>query len=261
MAKNDGNFEMIVKASAGFPLVRIERESFLRKELSKYCSEDQVETAIKFNPAKANISTSKINDIANKCINYETNKVSAISFASGIPGGIAMIATVPADITQYFGHVIRILQKLIYLYGWDQLYGSEEEMDDETTQMLTLFIGVMFGINGAAAAIRKISVSASQKMTKSIASKALTKGTLYPIVKKVSQTLGIKMTKGLFAKNIAKVVPILGGITSGGLTYISFKPMAHRLKNYLVTLKFADPEFYKNQENINLNEQDVIIME
>ena len=46
-------------------------------------------------------------------INYELNKVTAISAAAGIPGGFTMVGTIPADITQYMGHLLRIAQKLI----------------------------------------------------------------------------------------------------------------------------------------------------
>ncbi len=72
-----------------------------------------------------------------------------------------MIGAIPADITQYFAHIIRILQKLIYLYGWEELYESKDDLDDETLYWLTLFIGIMFGVGTANAAITKIAQSAA----------------------------------------------------------------------------------------------------
>ena len=117
----------------------------------------------------------------------EFNKVSAISFVSGLPGGVAMFGTVPADLAQYSGHILRILQKLIYLYGWEELIPEDGKLDDETNNMLTLFVGVMFGANGAATTITKVSAGAAQQASKKLASKALTKGMIYPIVKKGMQ--------------------------------------------------------------------------
>ena len=105
----------------------------------------------------------------------------------------------------------------------------------------------MFGVNGAANTITKISASAAQKASKDIAAKALTKGTIYPIVKKIAQVLGIKMTKDIFAKGVSKVIPIVGGIASGGLTYITYKPMAYKLKKHLETLKWCDVNYYKSK--------------
>lgn len=247
MSNNEaGTFELALRTAASLPMVKIERDKFLKKELSKYYCNEQVSKAIEFCPAYARIDLSMINKIAESCIKYETNKVSAISFAAGIPGGIAMIGTVPADTTQYFGHMLRILQKLIYLYGWDEIFDENGNMDDETTSLLTLFVGIMFGVNGAAATITKISNSAANKVSKSLASKALTKGTLYPLVKKVAQSLGMKMTKDTFAKGVSKAIPIVGGVTSGGLTYLTFRPMARKLKRHLATLKCANPENYQD---------------
>lgn len=149
------------------------------------------------------------------------------------------------------GHLLRILQKLIFLYGWDELISEDDTLDDETTNMLTLFMGVMFGVNGAATAITKLAASAGSKASKTIAQKALTKGVIYPIVKKIAQVLGVKMTKEIFAKGVSKIIPIAGGAASGGLTYLTFKPCAKKLKNYLGTLKWCDVDYYKNY-NINL---------
>lgn len=70
------------------PGVKIERSEFLFKELIKYYPEEQVLKAISSNPASMGIPREKINEIADQVIEYETNKVSAISFAAGIPGGI-----------------------------------------------------------------------------------------------------------------------------------------------------------------------------
>lgn len=59
----------------------------MKKELALYVSSSDVDIAIAKTPSTAKIPIEVINTIAKNCINYETNKVSAISFASGIPGG------------------------------------------------------------------------------------------------------------------------------------------------------------------------------
>lgn len=242
------DFNMVLKSAASIPTVRIDRASFLKTELSKVYDEKVVSCAIERNPVAAGISKEEISNIAKKCINYETTKVTTLSALSGIPGGFAMVGTIPADLTQYFGHILRILQKLIYLYGWEELF-DKDELDDETSNILTLFVGVMFGVNGAAATLTKISASAAQRASKSIAQKALTKGAIYPVVKKIAQIIGVKMTKEIFAKGVSKAIPVLGAVGSGTLTYVTYKPMAFKLQKYLSTLKWADVEYYKNNES------------
>ena len=247
MNDNNNTFELALATASSLPMVHIDRKKFLLKELIKFYPKEKVDIAIQNNPAYAGIDISTIDKIANSCINYETNKVSSISFAAGIPGGFAMAGTIPADITQYFAHILRILQKLIYLYGWEEILPEDGSIDDDTSNIITLFVGVMFGVNGAASTITKISASAAQKASKNIAAKALTKGTLYPIVKKIAQALGVKMTKDIFARGVSKAIPIIGGIASGGLTYITYKPMAYKLKKYLETLKWCDVNYYKSK--------------
>ena len=49
----------------------------------------------------------------------------------------------------------------------------------------------------------------------------------------MAKWIGIKLTKESFAKGLGKVVPFLGGVISGGLTYATFKPGAKKLKKTL----------------------------
>lgn len=237
--------EDVLRQAMKIPLVKIKRAKFLAKELVKYYPKDVIDKAIEKNPAYAGIEREKINEIAKHVINYETNKVSAISFAAGIPGGPAMAATIPADITQYFGFIIRVMQKLAYLYGFDEFEFNEDEVSDETMNQVMVFLGVMFGARGVTAGVRAIAEAATKKVSKSLAQQALTKTTVYPIVKKVAQAVGIRMTKQIFAGGVSKLVPVVGGFISGGVTYFSFKPCAYKLQKSFKDLNLSDPEFYK----------------
>lgn len=251
--------EDIIMHAVKLPIVRVNRTKFLRKELVKYYSEETVQLAIDNNPAYAGIERNRINDIAKQVINYETNKVTAISFAAGLPGGIAMAATVPADIAQYFAFMIRVMQKLAYLYGFEEFELNEENVSDQTMNQILIFLGVMFGVQGANAGVKKIAMAASSKVSKALAQKALTKGTIYPVVKKIAQAIGIKMTKQIFADSVAKAVPIIGGVITGGLSYASFKPCAIKLKKSFMELPLSDPKFYQKSDpliiDIDINKE------
>lgn len=238
-------FETMLVEATKFPMVKIDWELFLRKELRDRYTKEIVEKAIQYNPAYAGICVEDINKIAKSCIAAETIKVTTISAAAGLPGGLAIIGTIPADLAQYFGHILRILQKLIYLYGWSDLGLDSKELNDETMNLLTLFIGVMFSVNGAVGTINKLTVQVAKQIVKKLPQKALTKGVIYPIVKKIATLLGVKMTKQIFARGVAKVIPILGAVISGGVTFISFKPMSEKLREYLETTELASVEYYK----------------
>ncbi len=250
---NETKFFAVLKSALDLPYVKINRDEFLERELSKRFPRETVNLAIKKNPAYAGITVDQIEEIAQACIASETTRVTALSAAAGIPGGLAALGTAPADVAQYFGHVLRVLYKLIYLYGWTDLCDAQGNYDDETLNQLTLFIGVMFGVRVASGAVVKIAGVTANKLEATIANKALTKGTIYPIVKKVAGTLGVTINKQLFAKYVGNVVPVIGSVVSGGLTYAMFKPSAIRLKKYLEKLPTATVESYRFHGETNFS--------
>ena len=246
--KDKITFENVLTAAIKTPGVRVKREEFLRKELVKYCPEDVIKEAIKYNPAKAGIPKSLINKIANSVISYETKKVSSLSFVASLPGSINALATVGSisvDISSYFAHIFRVVQELAYLYGFPQMDLQEENIDSETMDFLMVFMGVMFGVEGAASTLNKMADIVAKQVSKKLAEKALTKGTIYPIVKKIATKIGIHMTKQMFADTIASAVPLIGGAVSGGLTWVMFKPCCVKLQKNLMTYNLCDPDFYR----------------
>ncbi len=64
--------------------------------------------------------------------------------------------------------------------------------------------------------------------------KALTKTLWYPVVKKVAAMLGQEITKQAVSSAVTKVVPVLGGVVAGTLTYATFRPMGQRLTDVCV---------------------------
>ena len=47
-----------------------------------------------------------------------------------------------------------------------------------------------------------------------------------------------------------KVIPIIGGVVSGGLTFATYRPMACKLKDHLAGLPTASVEFYEQQKKV-----------
>jgi len=235
-------FSQVMEAAAKLPGVRIHRATYLRSALGRHCTTEQIEQAIRVSPASAGIPPSVITDIANTSITYETSKVTGISAIAGIPGGLALFGTVPADMAQYVGHMLRIAQKLAYIYSWPDLFGDDaSEMDEATEGILTLFVGVMVGIQVAQAGVVKASTMIAAQVAKTLPAKALTKGTIFPIVKQVAKVLGVQMTKRMFASGVAKAVPVAGAVLSGGLTLATYLPMSKRLQRHLASLELTKP--------------------
>lgn len=245
--------EDIIILGLRIPGVRIDREDFLRKQFMKNYANDVIQDAVKFNQAHAGITVEEIDNIADQVIQYERNCVSGISLALGAPGGVAMFATLPTDIAQYYGYMLRAIQKLLYLYGFPEInVENGVNIDDETMNLITLCLGVMYGVEGSVASIKILSNALGKGVEKKLLQKALTKGTFYPIVKKISRWFSVCMTKQVFAGFFRKAIPVVGGVVGGGITYLSFKPCCDNLKKSLQDTVLCNPSSRKSFDEFDV---------
>ena len=95
MANEVTVWNKVMSSALAIPGVQVDRETFLRSELRQYCSKDELEKAIS-NPVDV-LSEDRIDSLANSCINNHLLKVTSLSVVAGIPGGLAMAATIPAE--------------------------------------------------------------------------------------------------------------------------------------------------------------------
>lgn len=163
-----------------------------------------------------NVDEKILDEIAKECIKSHTLQVTTLSTALGMPGGFAILGSIPGDLAQYYYHVFVLSQKLAYIYGYPDF--------------------------------QEIAEQAQKQVFKRLPRYALTKGILYPLVKQVAKWIGVSLTKQSFAKGVSKFVPILGGVVSGGLTYYTFKPQAKKLMGKLKTTMYLAYENKKKEE-------------
>ena len=223
------DFDKVLALAVELPGVKIEREEFLQKYFSSRFDREIVARIVQTSPIRAGVNESVLYEIARECINYEKKKVSALSFATGSGGFVG----IPADLAQYMAHVLRISQKLAYIYGYPEIRSIEGSMDEKTQKIILLFIGVMYGVSGANKVIAEISKSLAGKVGKDILRAALTKTAWYPLLKQCCKQVGIKVTKDAYSKITTKIVPGIGGVVSAGFSYYCFGKGAERLHETL----------------------------
>ncbi|WP_458125858.1 SHOCT domain-containing protein [Paenibacillus sp. Z3-2] len=249
--ENTSSLEAIVVNSLKVPGVKVNRQEFLTHILASKVSSGELLAALDKGPVDAGISVNLLNKLAKSHIEKRTLQSTGISFATGLPGGIAMAATIPADTLQFFGVALRLAQELAYLFGHEDLWGEQGINSDRVKSELIIFLGVMFGVGGASSALKIISAKVAQQTLKKLPQRALTKTIYYPIVKKVASTIGVKITKKTFAQGLSKAIPLVGGVISGGMTYASMKPMGNRLRTELfeVASNYSEIDFVNDMEN------------
>ena len=223
------SWDGVMKGALSMPGVKVDRDSFLLSTFSPYVNAKQL-----LNSKPSDIyPDALIEKLAKNVIRNHTNKVTGLSAVAGIPGGLALFGTVPADIAQFFYHFLVLAQKLAYLYGWPDLRDENNNLGDGAQAVLTIFTGVAVGVNGANALVKEIAEQVAKNIGNKIARQALTKTAWYPIIKKIASYIGIKISKDMVGKAASKAIPLIGAIVSGSLSYATFKPMAKKLQNEL----------------------------
>ena len=230
---NDSNdvsiFNKALAIAINAPMVKIEREEFLKNNFSREVEPELVNKIVQTSPIKAGVSERILEKIARECIKNETYQVSALSLGTGFYG----LVGIPADLAQYLVHVLRISQKLAYIYGYPSMISIDGGMDDASKNIILLFIGMMYGVKGTEKVIAKLSVTLAEQIAKNISREALTKTVWYPLLKQVCKQVGIQVTKDTLGKAAAKSIPVLASVVSATLSYICFEKNAERLHETL----------------------------
>ena len=238
----------LMGAALALPGAKVNRTKFLSSQLRSHCSEEQVQAAIESRPATAGVPKGTIDRLADGCIKFHLLRTSAISFATGVPGGWAMAGSIPADLVNFYWNSIVLSQKLAYLYGWPDAFIEKDEVDDETKNWITLLIGTMMGASQANRAISEVAKRLAEHLSLSLPRRALTKTVGYSVIRQVARWIGVQVTKTSFARGISRVVPIIGGFVSAGVTVWFMRRMARRLKKHLQELHLAQSDGNKSED-------------
>lgn len=231
----------VISAAIQVPGVRVNRDSFLC-EIFKEVDRDVLQSIIEKGPVEAGIECAVLKQKAHKLIQARTALSTGASFAAGLPGGLAMAATIPADMLQFYGVSLRMAQELAYLYGESDLWEKDLLDRDKVTNRLILYCGVMFGATGASQSVRILSSAMAKQALKKLPQQALTKTFYYPVIKSIARFFGVSMTKNTFAKGVSKVIPVVGGIVPGGITLATLAPVGLRLADTMDQVRFAYDE-------------------
>lgn len=231
----------VVSTAIQVPGVRVNRNSFLC-DAFKEVDKDSLQSIIEKGPVEAGVGRGVLKQKAHKLIQSRTAISTGASFAAGLPGGLAMAATIPADMLQFYGVSLRMAQELAYLYGETDLWEKDLLDRDKVTNQLILYCGVMFGATGASQSVRLLSSAMAKQAMKKLPQQALTKTFYYPVIKSIARFFGVSMTKSTFAKGVSKAIPIVGGIVSGGITLATIAPMGLRLADTMDQAHFGYDE-------------------
>lgn len=218
------DFRSLLKLVVENPVAHVNRSEYLAK-VFKVTESDIINGHL-------DISLKERKKVAQKQITATVRNTTVISVLTGIPGGIAIAGTIPGDIIQNMVYSIRLAQQLAYIYDFDDLIEEDGKIQ---TNGLLLFLGTMAGVNGSASLLRVSSSNAIKYASKQILGKPLMKTLWYPLLKKITSIVaGKTLTRKGLASGIAKIVPVVGGVTSGSITMIGMEMSAKKLNSELL---------------------------
>lgn len=234
MSNSEKLLPQIINGAMKVPGVRVDRESFLRKELKGKVPDYVVESAIADGTKTAGVPVELIEKLAKNAINSKALLTVTASFVSGLPGGlIGLLGGSSVDVVQYYANFLNLAQKLMYLYG----YSDINELDSSQEEIMVVVMGVASGVEVANAFLKRILTENAGKIAEGIIAKQASRSTLKIVSGRVMVSLGQKSATRIgeeqVVKIVGKAVPVVSGILSGAISAFTFKPMAKRLNKSL----------------------------
>lgn len=148
----------VIETAIQVPGVKVNRETFLRERF-KNKSPEELNEIIELGPVDAKCSRKELRKMADRIVSERTLFSTGASFVAGLPGGLALAASIPADLIQFYAVTLRLAQEVAYLYGEQDLWSGEWLDSEKVTNQLILYCGVMLGASGASQMVRVVSSS------------------------------------------------------------------------------------------------------
>jgi len=220
----------ILGTVAKIPGVKVDRRTFLSEDFKMVCSDEELRNILENGVKSAGVSLLTLDTVSERVIKKHASLAIGASFLAGLPGGFAMLGTIPADAAQYYCNTLITAQKLAYVYGYPDL---DDGTENNFNVMITILVGVMMGCETANEFLKQLSKNIGQIAAREVVKSVLMKPIVIPVFRQVAMFLGKMIPTKMVLGGTAKLIPLVGGVVSGGLTAAMFIPGANKLKNKL----------------------------
>lgn len=182
---------------------------------------------------------------ARQFVNYQVAKCTTSGFVTGLGGLITLPVAIPANVSSVMYVQMRMIACLAYMGGYDT----------SSDQVQTLVYACLVGIS-IDQIIKQAGIKFGTKFTTAMVKKI--PGT---VLTKINQKVGFRFLtkfgeKGII--NIAKLVPVVGGVIGGGFDLVETKVIANRA--YKMFIK-GDLSALDDKDNEKIIDTEVGIIE
>ena len=181
---------------------------------------------------------------AKQFVNYQVAKCTTSGFVTGLGGLITLPVAIPASVSSVMYVQLRMIACLAYMGGYDT----------NSDQVQTLVYACLAGIS-IDQIIKQAGIKFGTKFTTAMVKKF--PGT---VLAKINQKVGFRFLtkfgeKGII--NIAKLVPVVGGVIGGGFDLVETKVIANRAYKMFIKGDFYALDDKDNDEIVD-SEIDII---
>lgn len=150
-----------------------------------------------------------------KFVNYQLTKCTTSGFLTGLGGIITLPVAIPANVGSVLYVQMRMIAALAYMGGYDL----------KSDQVQTLVYATLAGV-GLGGVVKDAGIKMGNKLAIAMIDKIPTAA-----LKTINQKVGFRLitkfgSKGII--NLGKVVPVAGGVISGGFDFVETKAIAKR---------------------------------
>lgn len=167
-----------------------------------------------------------LEDKINALIRWQNTKAGTAGFATGMGGMITLPVALPANITSTLYIQIRMICAIAHMTGCDIRH------DKVKTLVYLCLLG-----NGVGEVLKDVGVTATTKFAENLIMKNVTGAMLTKINKAVGFRLLTK-AGGTGLINLSKVVPILGGVVSGGFDALTTNIVGNKAKDVFLSIDY-----------------------
>lgn len=228
MSLSSKAWDRFLDLALGANMAQINRVEWLTDALYPFLSITELEQ-LATEPPHSFLSVKVLNHIANQEIRRHTELLAMGSAGSSLTGCIATWVGIPTELAQYSVNLVLLIQKLAYLYGWNDFY-SYGAVTAETKARITFMMGSMLGIREADALLRNACRSYQGQVSITPMPYAGDRSPIDKVIAEISKRLLVLSAKGGVIAWIGRKAPLIGVTLGASTSYLLVKPSLVRLK-------------------------------
>ncbi len=221
MSLSSKAWDRLLDLVLGANMAQVNRVEWLTDALYPFLSITELEQ-LATEPPHRFLSVKVLNHIANQEISRHTE----------------LLAMGSTELAQYSVNLVLLIQKLAYLYGWDDFY-SYGAVTTETKARITFMMGSMLGIREADALLRSACRSYKGQVSITPMPYVGDRSPIDKVIVEISKRLLVLSAKGGATAWIGRKTPLIGVTIGATTSYLLVKPSLVRMKVLLRDLMQA----------------------